>query len=218
MATTAITRGSSILAYHEENIHSSPSAATRSSRLLPCVISSSAGHGLCITRNQRLYLFNTNPRRRNIIKMDLNAVENLIPGSLPPPPSGPPFPEWLNWSLLTIIPLLLSMFKNKWAPLLALKKQVDTAMGTVETIAEAVEEVAVGVDKFADEMAESLPDGSQLKEVICKVDEVAEGVIRTADFAEDIVNKVEEAGKTLETQLQNSANDEESQKQKSKTA
>ncbi|KAK9165774.1 hypothetical protein Scep_000965 [Stephania cephalantha] len=222
--TTIITRGSSILANcHQENLQSSLSAVNRRPHLLTSVIRSSANnkHGLlCFSRNQRLYLFNTNPRRPNIIiKMDLNAVENLIPGSPAVPlPSGSPFPGWLNWTLLTIIPLLLPIFKNKWAPLLAFKKQVDTAIETVETISEVVEEVAVGVDKIADEVAESLPDGSKLKEIVCKLDEVAEGVIRTADFTQDIINKVEEAGDTLETQLQNSANNEESLKQKSKTA
>ncbi|KAK9163899.1 hypothetical protein Syun_004801 [Stephania yunnanensis] len=231
--TTIISRGSSTLANcHQENLQSSLSAVNRRPRLLPSVIRSSANnnkHGLlCFSRNQRLYLFNTNPRRPNtIIKMDLNAVENLIPGSPAAPlPSGSPFPGWLNWTLLTIIPLLLPIFKNKWAPLLAFKKQVETAIETVETISEVIEEVAVGVDKIADEVAESLPDGSKLKEIVCKLDEVAEGVIKTADFTQDIINKVEEAGDALETQLQNSsnnnlqnsANNEESLKQKSKTA
>ncbi|OVA20892.1 hypothetical protein BVC80_8905g12 [Macleaya cordata] len=132
--------------------------------------------------------------------MEVKAIENLPPGTpLPPspPPAGGPS-GWYNWLLWTLIPMLLPFFKNKWAPLLTIKKEVDTAIQAVECAAEVLEDVAEKVEKIADEVGDNLPEGSKLKEALCAVEHVAEEAVKGADLAEQFIKKAEEAEKKLE--------------------
>ncbi|KAF6170286.1 hypothetical protein GIB67_042976 [Kingdonia uniflora] len=143
-------------------------------------------------------------RARQTIKMDMNAVNNVIPGGAPLP-SGSPFPGWSNWMLLTLIPMILPFFKSKWGPLLLLKQRADTILQEVEDMAELVEDAARKVDRIADDVTEKLPEGSKLKKVISMVDHVVEDTIKVADLAEEIIDRVQDVEQKVETLIEQKA-------------
>ncbi|KAF9611147.1 hypothetical protein IFM89_027202 [Coptis chinensis] len=163
----------------------------RSSVHVTSCLPPTAKHAYCYPTKQHLYLSNINRPglAYHTIKMDSNAVNNnLNPG--PPIPSGSSFPGWSKWMLFTILPIILPLLSGNWGSLIAIKQKMDTALATVETVAEVIEEVAVKVDNIADKITDNLPDGSRLKTAIQMVDLLAENVIKGADLAEEFVDKV----------------------------
>ncbi|KAF9610816.1 hypothetical protein IFM89_025057 [Coptis chinensis] len=176
----------------------------RSSVHVTSCLPPTAKHAYCYPTRQHLYLSNINRPglAYHTIKIhaslnlfillecrDLNAVNNnLNPG--PPIPSGSSFPGWSKWMLFTILPIILPLLSGNWGSLIAIKQKMDTALATVETVAEVIEEVAVKVDNIADKITDNLPDGSRLKTAIQMVDLLAENVIKGADLVEEVVDKV----------------------------
>ncbi|OVA08725.1 hypothetical protein BVC80_551g28 [Macleaya cordata] len=166
--------------------------------------------------NQRLmkYSFSTT---LNLIRlhqkpntnMALNAIENLQPGGPLIPSCPPPEPHdgWYNWLVLTIIPMFLPFFKNKWGPLFTIKKEVDMAMDAVDIAAEVVEEMAKKVERIADKVGDNLPEG-KLRDAFCVAEHVAEEVIKGADLVEDLIHKAEELEEKLENFIDHPVGDQ----------
>ncbi|XP_059318070.1 uncharacterized protein LOC132068486 isoform X1 [Lycium ferocissimum] len=118
-------------------------------------------------------------------------------GSQAPPPGKSPFFGW-KWLLGFLLPILLPSFRNKVNPLQLLKSNVDKAVETVETMTEIVEEVAEEVEKIAEDVEKKLPGDSKLKESLDSIENLAEGAIKYAKQAEDLIHKIEDVEKEME--------------------
>ncbi|KAK9110975.1 hypothetical protein Scep_018494 [Stephania cephalantha] len=104
--------------------------------------------------------------------------------------SGPTSCSWKNWVLGTLISIILPFWRHKWAPLLALKKEVVMVVETIDVVTEVVEKVAEGVEEIAHSVAESLPDGEGLQKVACLVEAAAKKVAQEAHVADEFIHKV----------------------------
>ncbi|KAL0360311.1 UNVERIFIED_CONTAM: hypothetical protein Sradi_3715600 [Sesamum radiatum] len=113
-------------------------------------------------------------------------VCNVVEGGAPPP-SEPPF-NFISWILGVAITVVLPLFSGKWASLLKLKNEVETAVETVEEIVEAVEKVAEGVEKVAEDIADDLPEGGDSEKpwILLKVQEVEE---RVEEYVESLAEE-----------------------------
>lgn len=89
--------------------------------------------------------------------------------------------------------------------LLMLTKGVEAGAEMVEKMAESVESVAENVEKMAEDLAEKLPEGSQLKGVVDFVENVAKETEKDAQLAEDFMDKVEEVDQEVESMLTNAS-------------
>lgn len=67
---------------------------------------------------------------------------------------------------------------------------MDKAIETVETMSEIVEEVAEEVEKVAEEIEKKLPGDSKLKESLDSIENLAQGAVKYANQAQDIIHKV----------------------------
>ncbi|GFQ02368.1 hypothetical protein PHJA_002380800 [Phtheirospermum japonicum] len=145
----------------------------------------------------RSFLWNDNSRR--VKKGDKNRrrflVRSVVPGA--PPPSEPPF-NFINWIVGVSITVVLPFITHKWASLLKLKNEVETAVETVEDIVEAVEKVAEGVEKAAEDIADDLPEGGALRKAVDFVEHVAERANRDAQLVGDFIDKVQEVEEKVE--------------------
>ncbi|XP_059318072.1 uncharacterized protein LOC132068486 isoform X3 [Lycium ferocissimum] len=121
-------------------------------------------------------------------------------GSEAPPPGKSPFFGW-KWLLGFLLPVLLPSFKNKLSALQLLKSNVDKAVATVETMTEIVEEVAEEIDNIAEEVEKKLPGDSQLKKSLDSIENLAEGAVKYANQAQDIIHKVKDIEKEVEDTL-----------------
>ncbi|XP_059318071.1 uncharacterized protein LOC132068486 isoform X2 [Lycium ferocissimum] len=121
-------------------------------------------------------------------------------GSQAPPPGKSPFFGW-KWLLGFLLPVLLPSFKNKLSALQLLKSNVDKAVATVETMTEIVEEVAEEIDNIAEEVEKKLPGDSQLKKSLDSIENLAEGAVKYANQAQDIIHKVKDIEKEVEDTL-----------------
>lgn len=74
--------------------------------------------------------------------------------------------------------------------ILCLKGNVDKAIETVETMSEIVEEVAEEVEKIAEEVEKKLPGDSKLKESLDSIENLAQGAVKYANQAQDLIHKV----------------------------
>lgn len=72
----------------------------------------------------------------------------------------------------------------------AFEDNVLQAVETVENMSEIVEEVAEKVDKITEEIEEKLPGDSKLKESLDSIENLAEGAVKYANEAQDIIQKV----------------------------
>lgn len=66
----------------------------------------------------------------------------------------------------------------------------DKAEKTAEAVLGAVEKVAEVTEKISLEVAEMLPENSELKKIALEVEHVAEVVIKDAELAENLIEKV----------------------------
>ncbi|KAL0326095.1 UNVERIFIED_CONTAM: hypothetical protein Sradi_5178800 [Sesamum radiatum] len=128
-----------------------------------------------------------------------NVVE---PGA--PPPSEPPF-NFISWILGVAITVVVPFFSGKWASLLKLKNEVETAVETVEEIVEAVEKVAEGVEKVAEDIADDLPEGGRLRKAVDFVESVAERASKDAHLVGDFIDKVQEVEERVEEYVESLA-------------
>ncbi|XP_010681025.2 uncharacterized protein LOC104896041 [Beta vulgaris subsp. vulgaris] len=117
-----------------------------------------------------------------------------VSAATPGPSSENP---WYKWLLGVIISLVFPFARNKWGPLLTLKNKVDTAVETVEVVVETVEKVAEGVYHVADEVANQLPEGGKLQNIVCEVANVAEEAAKDAHFVDQLIEKVEDIEKQV---------------------
>ncbi|XP_054796558.1 uncharacterized protein LOC129301953 isoform X2 [Prosopis cineraria] len=116
-------------------------------------------------------------------------------------PPGAPFPaggDWKVWILGTIVTVLLSFSKGKWGPLLKLKEKVETTLEEMEKISDVVEEVAEKVEEVAEAAAEHLPEG-KLQDVAELIENLAEQIDKDAHLAGDVLDKVEEMVKEVDS-------------------
>ncbi|XP_076941438.1 uncharacterized protein LOC143610990 [Bidens hawaiensis] len=135
---------------------------------------------------------------------------NVNPPPDAPLPSGSPSGSLRNWIVGMVLTFVLPFFTHKWGSLLLLKNKVDQKIETTEHVVQTIEHAAEKVDKVLDSITEDLPKDSQLKKALEWVDEIAEGVAKSAHVADEIINKVEEAEDKLESFVthENSKGDE----------
>ncbi|KAI7743747.1 hypothetical protein M8C21_007761 [Ambrosia artemisiifolia] len=98
------------------------------------------------------------------------------PPEAAPLPSGSPSGSLRNWIVGIVLTFVLPFITHKWGPLLLLK-----------------------TDKVIDSITDNLPKGSQLKKNLEFVDEIVEGVAKSAHVADKFINEVEEAEDKLES-------------------
>ncbi|XP_028797101.1 uncharacterized protein LOC114752526 [Neltuma alba] len=133
--------------------------------------------------------------RRNMKNV---AVHAGVPPETPFPADPSPG-HWKVWILGTIVTILLSFFtKGKWGPLLKLKDKVETTIERAEEVSDVVEEVAEKVEEVAEAASKHLPEG-KLQDAAEFVEEVAEKIDEEAHLAGDVLEKVEEMGKEVDS-------------------
>ncbi|KAL1224842.1 hypothetical protein V5N11_015620 [Cardamine amara subsp. amara] len=118
--------------------------------------------------------------------------------------SSPPnqwfnFPSWGRWIIGSAISVVLSFWNNKRIQKLKrIEGEAELAVEGVEAIAEMVEKVATATDKMAKEMAENLPEESNLKNVALVVEHISEVAAHEAHLTEIFLHKVEEVTQDLD--------------------
>ncbi|XP_009789758.1 uncharacterized protein LOC107769288 [Nicotiana tabacum] len=153
--------------------------------------------------NKLLNFVNSNGKN-GILTVKCNSANST--GSDAPPPGKSPFFGW-KWLLGFLLPLILPSFRNKVSPLQLLKNNVLQAVETVENMSEIVEEVAEKVDKITEEIEEKLPGDSKLKESLDSIENLAEGAVKYANEAQDIIQKIKDMDKVMDTLINtNNAN------------
>lgn len=132
-----------------------------------------------------------------------NSVE---PGA-PLPPDQPDF-NLLKW-IAGVAAAIFPFFINKWAPLLKIKDNVDTAVDTAEGIVDAVDNMAETVENMAEDIAENLPEGGKLRRAVDFVENVAERVSDDAQLVGDFIDKFQEMGDRVEDYVESLADNKE---------
>ncbi|KAI3685259.1 hypothetical protein L6452_34498 [Arctium lappa] len=118
---------------------------------------------------------------------------NVNPPPEAPNPSGSPSGSLRSWIVGLVLTFVLPFFTHKWGSFLLLKNKIEIKLETTEHVVKGIENAAERVDKVIDSITDDLPEDSKLKKALVFVDEIAEGVAKTAHVADDIINKVEEA-------------------------
>ncbi|KAK9269988.1 hypothetical protein L1049_025561 [Liquidambar formosana] len=133
------------------------------------------------------------------IHKKMAVCSSVPPGA--PLPSEPPSPHTCRkpWVVGMLLAMILPFFRNKWGPLSLLKSKVDTVVETAEHIAEVVEKVAEEVEKVADEVGDHLPDGGKLKGAFNFVENLAKETAKDAHEADEVIDKLEEVEKDVES-------------------
>ncbi|XVE86830.1 hypothetical protein DITRI_Ditri18aG0066400 [Diplodiscus trichospermus] len=134
-----------------------------------------------------------------------NSVESGASSS----PAAAPSNSWKSWMLGLLFSAMLSFWKHKWGPLLAIKRKVDTVVENVESVVEVVEKVAEEVEKVADEVADTLPDNGKLKEAVSFIETVAKETAKDAHMVEEFIQKVEDVEKVVTESLIEPVKDQE---------
>ncbi|KAH7524335.1 hypothetical protein FEM48_Zijuj06G0108400 [Ziziphus jujuba var. spinosa] len=140
-------------------------------------------------------------------KMDMVVNNGVVPG--PPFPDSDTFPgSWKGWILGLLMTVILPFLTNKWGPLLKFKKDVETAVDTAEDVLEKVEKVAEDIGKVADEIGDHLPEGAKLRKAAQFVEDIAKETVKDINLAEDIIDKVEDVEKDVESFIGPSVNNQ----------
>ncbi|XP_030542706.1 uncharacterized protein LOC115749850 isoform X4 [Rhodamnia argentea] len=113
-------------------------------------------------------------------------------------PSDPSPSSWKFWVLGVFVSFILPFWRNKWGPLWKLKNEVEAVVEKADHVTEFVEEMAEKVEHVAEEVAEHLPDG-KLKDAVTLVEHLAETADKDAHLAGDIIDKVEEVEKDVDS-------------------
>ncbi|GJZ79379.1 hypothetical protein Tco_0644216 [Tanacetum coccineum] len=69
-------------------------------------------------------------------------------------------------------------------------EELDKVEEAVDGVADRVEEIAEKVEEFVGDIADDLPEGSQLRQTLEKVEMVADTIGKDAKMVSDIVDKV----------------------------
>ncbi|GJV26016.1 hypothetical protein Tco_1378711 [Tanacetum coccineum] len=80
-------------------------------------------------------------------------------------------------------------------------QELDKVEEAVDGVADRVEEIAEKVEEFVGDIADDLPEGSQLRQTLEKVEMVADTIGKDAKMVSDIVDKMDEMEAKLETIL-----------------
>lgn len=139
-------------------------------------------------------------------KFSVNSSNGVQP-SAPLPPDQPPS-SYLKWIIGLVVSIIVPSTSNTWVPLLQLKKDVDTAVETIEEIVEVVEKVAEIIDKVAEEISDDLREGGKLKIAVDIVEDVAEAAARDARTVGDAIDKFQEVEEKIENIVQTLSIDE----------
>ncbi|KAJ0024095.1 hypothetical protein Pint_08395 [Pistacia integerrima] len=127
------------------------------------------------------------------------VYSGVQPGSSPPDPSPGSCLRRKMFLLGIVISTILPFWTNNWGPFEIIGKQVQTVVETVEDVAEFVEKVADGVEKVAEDVADDLPEGGKLKDVVIYVEKVAETAAKNARLVEEFIDKVEEVERQVKS-------------------
>uniref|UniRef100_A0A166I6N7 Pterin-binding domain-containing protein n=1 Tax=Daucus carota subsp. sativus TaxID=79200 RepID=A0A166I6N7_DAUCS len=79
------------------------------------------------------------------------------------------------------------------------KNEVEIIVEDAEIIAEVVEKVAEEVAEVADLLDNQLPEGGKLRNAVDVIEDVAKEIVKDTNIAEDILNKVEDFGKEVDS-------------------
>ncbi|KAB2617508.1 hypothetical protein D8674_013377 [Pyrus ussuriensis x Pyrus communis] len=151
-----------------------------SSSTLKCQQGFRTNHALLpLTIGQRSSLSNQ-PCRKN----------KIVCNSFPLPGVPGPSHSWKGWLIGIVLSVILPFSRSKWGPLLALKKEVDMIVDTVEAVVEVVEQVAEKVEEVADDIGDSLPEG-KLKTALELVENIAKEAAKDAHLADELIEKAE---------------------------
>ncbi|KAK9160050.1 hypothetical protein Syun_006391 [Stephania yunnanensis] len=99
---------------------------------------------LSCTSNWRATIISQKARYKPHLSLNLHRHLKIWNGSTLTASSEPTSCSWKNLVLATLISIILPFFRHKWAPLLALKKEVVMVVDTIDVVTEVVEKVAEG--------------------------------------------------------------------------
>ncbi|KAK1432289.1 hypothetical protein QVD17_09184 [Tagetes erecta] len=117
-------------------------------------------------------------------------------------PFGVHLPEnWPAWLPGVVLAMVVPFFTNKWGPFGQFKAELDKVEEAVDNVADRVEEIAEKVEEFVGDIADDLPEGSQFRQTLEKVEMVADTIGKDAKMVSDIVDKMDEMEAKLETML-----------------
>ncbi|KAI4321416.1 hypothetical protein MLD38_034799 [Melastoma candidum] len=134
--------------------------------------------------------------RTSVKSRGLVVRSSVDPGPhLPSDPSG----SWKMWLFRVIVTVVLPFFSSKWGPLLKIKNEVEEVVKEAELVTETIEKVADGVEKVAEGIEEHLPAGGKLRDAVEAVDKVAKVAAKDAELVGDVINKVEEVEKDVDS-------------------
>ncbi|KAJ8772228.1 hypothetical protein K2173_027405 [Erythroxylum novogranatense] len=171
-------------------------------RRLGCPLTSLKNdYGCQFLGRQKLQIYCTSLKLRNAINTKMDMAVQSGSGAGPSLPSDP-FPgSWKVWIIGMVISAVLPFWRGKWWPLMNLKDTVESAVEAVDQVADIVEKVAEEVEKVAEAVADHLPEG-EIKEAVEFVENLAEETAKGAHLAEEVIDKVEEIGKGVESLIE----------------
>ncbi|PWA97632.1 hypothetical protein CTI12_AA027120 [Artemisia annua] len=123
----------------------------------------------------------------------------VVRNNISPPGAPDPSGSLTIWIAGLVLTCVLPFVTRKWGSLALIKNKVDTVMETTEHVMETIEAMAKGADEIIDEITDSLPENSKLKERMEAIDDMIEEVAKGAHIANEIIDKVEETEEKFES-------------------
>ncbi|KAI3508817.1 hypothetical protein L1887_23834 [Cichorium endivia] len=142
-----------------------------------------------------------NRSRMEFVVYNGDQVADLLPFGLHLPEN---WPAWLPGVVLAVV---VPFFTNKWGPFAKFKEELDKVEEAVDNVADRMEEMAEKVEDFVGDIADDLPEGSQLRQSLEKVEKVADTIGDNARMVSDIVDKMDEMEAKLENILEKAKED-----------
>ncbi|CAL1389011.1 unnamed protein product [Linum trigynum] len=129
--------------------------------------------------------------------VDPVAVADALPAGISLPFDLPHDSQWQLWLLGAVASFAIPLATGKLGPLGKLFDKFDAAVDTAQGVAEMVDQMAEKVEEVADDIGNSLPAGA-LKEALEYVENLADQTEKAAEYAGDLLDKVEEVGDKVE--------------------
>ncbi|CAI0446285.1 unnamed protein product [Linum tenue] len=129
--------------------------------------------------------------------VDPMAVADALPAGISLPFDLPHDSQWQLWLLGAVASFAIPLATGKLGPLGKLFDKFDAAVDTAQGVAEMVDQVAEKVEEVADDIGNSLPAGA-LKDALEYVENLADQTEKAAEYAGDLLDKVEEVGDKVE--------------------
>nr|XP_017222836.1 PREDICTED: uncharacterized protein LOC108199510 [Daucus carota subsp. sativus] len=133
-------------------------------------------------------------KSRHNIHRNLSSYNSSQQGSSSP--SGSPLSSWKRWIAGVAVSAITLPQLNSF---LEWKNEVEIIVEDAEIIAEVVEKVAEEVAEVADLLDNQLPEGGKLRNAVDVIEDVAKEIVKDTNIAEDILNKVEDFGKEVDS-------------------